>query len=170
MVNFFIMQAGEKYIAFDVGTNSAQTEIELQKLSISADDIISVFITHSDFDHIGSVDLFENAIIYTGDTGNSQFPDIPHHIMPDGGIIDIYGTAIQCLYTPGHTIDSVSFLVDGKYLFVGDLLVPPNTARYSAELQITNKEKVLGINEVEYVFSGHFGLFKDVWLISLIFN
>jgi len=170
MVNFFLLKTGEKYIAIDAGVDAVQTKGELQKLGISADDVAAVFVTHADQDHIGALNLFENATIYTGSTENSQFPDMPHHIMQDGEIIEISGMSVQCFYTQGHTIDSASFLVDGKYLFVGDLLVNPNLARYDRELQVSSKEKMLGIESVEYVFTGHFGLFKGVRLIRWWFN
>ena len=162
MGNFFLLEFGEKYIAIDAGADNIQTENELKKLGISANDVAAVFVTHSDKDHIGSLSLFENAAIYTGNTENSQFPDIPHQIMSDGEIIELSGMSIECIYTPGHTIDSVCFLIDGKYLFVGDLLSPAHTARYREELQISNREKVLGTEGAEYVFNGHFGLIKDV--------
>ena len=162
MGNFFLLEVGEKYIAIDTGTDNIQTENEIQKLGISANDVTAVFITHADRDHIGALSLFENAAIYTGNTENSQFPDMPHQIMSDGEIIELSGMSIKCIYTPGHTIDSVCFLMDGKYLFVGDLLSPPSTARYSEELQISNREKVLGTDGAEYVFNGHFGLIKDI--------
>ena len=161
MVNFFLLQAGEKYIAVDAGADNIRTENELNKLGISAGDVIAVFITHSDLDHIGSLDMFSNATVYTGNTENSQFPDIPHQIMADSEIVELSGIAIKCIYTPGHTIDSVCYLIDGKYLFAGDLFISPRLSRYSEELQIENQENVLGINEVEYVFTGHFGLFKN---------
>ena len=35
LVNFFIMQADEKYIAFDTGSDSTQTQNALQQLGIS---------------------------------------------------------------------------------------------------------------------------------------
>ena len=162
MVNFFLLRAGENYIAIDAGTDPVQTQGELQKLGVSADAVAAVFVTHADQDHIGSLNLFENAMIYTGNTANSPFPDIPHTAMADGEMIEISGVSIQCFHTPGHTIDSVSFLADGKYLFVGDLLVNPNLARYDVELQILYREKMLGIDGVQYVFTGHFGLFRDI--------
>jgi len=92
----------------------------------------------------------------------------PHQIMSDGEIIEILGKSIQCIYTPGHTIDSVCYLIDGIYLFVGDLLVttndppPPNPKRYDRELQLFYREQMLRLESVEYVFKGHFGLFKDI--------
>jgi len=170
MGNFFLMRAGNEYIAIDAGADDTQTINELRKLGISASDVVAVFITHAHWDHVGSLDLFENAVIYTGNTNGSEFPDTPHQIMPDGEIIEILGKSIQCIYTPGHTIDSVCYLIDGKYLFVGDLLVTtndppsPNPKRYDKELQLLYREQMLGLKNVEYVFTGHFGLFKDIKL------
>ena len=173
MVNFFLLQVGEKYIAIDTGSDRTQTENELQKLGISADDVIAVFITHSHYDHVGSLHLFDEATMYTGDTEFQyatvsrfsplvfELPDIPHIIMVDGESVELYGRTIQCIYSPGHTSDSVSFLVDGRYLFVGDLFVTLNNAQ-DGELQVLSRENVLDIDDVEYIFTGHFGLFKDV--------
>ncbi|MCL2387790.1 MAG: MBL fold metallo-hydrolase [Defluviitaleaceae bacterium] len=176
MVNFFIKRAGEKYIVFDTGSDSAQTENALQQLGISASDVVAVFLTHSDWDHIGSLDLFYNATLYTGITDfqyarrgrglpvlpDFQLPDMPHITMLDGDTIELYGRLIQCFHTAGHTSDSVSFLVDSKYLFVGDLLVNPRLAYYNEELQTFYIERMLSMEEVSYVFSGHFGLFRSI--------
>lgn len=173
MVNFFLLQAGEKYIAIDAGSDSAQTENELQKLGISADDVAAVFLTHSHYDHIGALNLFRNATVYSWDTDflyaeSSKYspvferPDITHHTMADGETVKLNGTSIQCIYTPGHTSDSVCYLVDEKYLFVGDLFVTGNLPqRYDVKLQIQYQEKMLSTAGVEYIFTGHFGLFKN---------
>jgi len=177
MVNFFIMQlSDEKYIAFDTGSDSGQTQHALQSLNISANDIVAVFITHSDWDHIGSLGLFNNATLYTGITefqyarrGRGlpnlpafELPDMPHNIMADGEVIDLFGRKIKCIYTPGHTSDSVSFIVDGKFLFVGDLFISPKLAYYNADLQYMNQMKVLEFENIEYVFTSHFGIFKNI--------
>ena len=166
----------ERYIAFDTSSDSEQTQQALQRLGISTSDVVAVFLTHSDWDHIGSLNLFYNATLYTGITEfqyarrgrglpnlpDFELPDMPHQIMDDWQEIELYGRSIQSIYTPGHTSDSVSFLVDGRYLFVGDLFVSPNLAYYDEELQRLNQEKVLEIESVEYVFTGHFGLFRNV--------
>ena len=176
MVNFFIMQTSQGYIAFDTGSDSTQTKGALQQLGISAGDIAAVFLTHSDWDHIGSLYLFYNAILYTGITDfqytrrgrglpvlpDFELPDMPHKIMADGETIELHGRSIQCFYTPGHTSDSVSFLADGRYLFVGDLLVNPRLAYYDEELQKFHIERMLTMEGVSYVFNGHFGLFRNI--------
>ena len=158
-VNFFLLKVEDGYIAFDSGANDIQTKNELQKLGVSPDDVIAVFITHGDRDHIGSLSLFNNAAVYTGFI---ELPDYSHEIMSDNEIIDKYGVPIQIIYTPGHTSSCAVYLVDGRFLFVGDLLINPNKARYDKELQRLNVEKALGIDGVEYIFTGHFGLFKNI--------
>ena len=117
MGNLFILQAGDKYIAIDTGVDITETENGLKKLGIPADNVVAVFITHAHNDNIGSLSLFDSAVIYTGNTENSEFPDMPHKILPDGGSVKISDMTVQYLYTPGHTIDHVCYLVDGKYLF-----------------------------------------------------
>ena len=166
-VNFFLFQIGEQYIAFDAGSDHVQTERTLQRLDIAASDISAVFLTHGDRDHMGSLHLFDNATIYTGPIELYAFD---HHIMPDGNIIEIGGVSIQVIYTPGHTSGCVIYLVDSRYLFVGDLLVSPNHARYDMALQIENQEKALGIEGVAYVFTGHFGLFRSIGLFRWWFG
>jgi len=165
MGNFFLLQMGDKYVAFDAGGNSEETRSGLQRLGISAADVIAVFVTHAHWDHIGSLDVFSDAVIYTGNTENSSFPDTPHRLMMDGEVTELFGRYIKCFYTPGHTIDSVCFLVDGKYLFVGDLFITTNDspfeARYNKELQLRYRKQMLELDGVEHVFTGHFGLFSN---------
>ena len=168
MGNFFLMRAGDKYIAIDAGAGGAETEEGLQRLGIFADDVVAVFITHAHWDHIGSLSLFENAVVYGGNIREGEYPDTSHHMLTEGEIVEISDLSTQIFHTPGHTADSVCYLINGNYLFVGDLLVttneppPPNPRRYDVESQLMYRENMLGLDGVKYVFTGHFGLFKDV--------
>jgi len=160
-VNFYLFKVIEGYIAIDAGFDIAQTENEFKKMNISAEDIVAVFITHSHFDHIASINLYKNAIIYTGNTEKVEFPDLPHTIMLDGEIIEFSNTSIQCIYTPGHTIDSVCFLINGKYLFVGDALIDHQN-NYDNELRKRSIEKLSNIDGLEYIFTGHYGFTRNI--------
>ena len=82
--------------------------------------VLGVLITHSHFDHIGalrnfltkrSIKIFKKSSLtenkYT--IGNFNF---------------------ECLYTPGHSKDSVSFYFkDGKAMFVGDFIFKESVGR-----------------------------------------
>jgi len=158
-VNFFVVRINEnKYIAIDAGMDSTQSSNELNKINISANNVVAVFITHNHFDHIGSLSIFTNATVFTG---NTTLLDIPHQIMLDGEIMEISNLFIQCIYTPGHTKDSVSYLVNGKYLFVGDSLVNhPNNE--DNELRTQSIEKLTNIEGIEYIFTAHHGFTRNV--------
>ena len=177
MGNLFLLQIDDNdyYIAIDTGGDTAETETGLRRLGISSDSVIAVFITHSHWDHIGALRLFDNAIIYTGNTENNAFPDLPHHAMADGEIIEFSDISVQCIYTPGHTVDHVCYLVNEKMLFAGDLFITINDSpfeeRYNKAMQLEYRKIVLGLDGVDYVFTGHFGLFKDArlyrwWFLS----
>ena len=157
-VNFYIFSIGEKYIAIDAGTNSTQSIKKLKKLSISPDDVVAAFITHSHYDHIGALELFDNAAVYTG---NTTIPEINNHVMLDGEILELYGMTIKCIYTPGHTNDSVCYLINGKYLFVGDTLIN-HSNNADNELRKLSVEKLAKIDGVEFIFSGHYGFTSNV--------
>jgi glyoxylase-like metal-dependent hydrolase (beta-lactamase superfamily II) len=148
-VNFYIFPAGDKFIAIDAGANSDQTLRALKRLGISPTDVIAVFITHSHHDHIGSLDLFVNAVVYTGDS------------MSDGEVIEIKGVSIKCIYTPGHTLDSVCFLINGKYLFVGDTLINHRN-NVDNELRRQSVESLANIGGVQFVFTAHQGFTDNV--------
>ena len=157
-VNFHLFQIGEKYIAIDTGTNSVQSEKELKKLKISSDDVVAIFITHSHADHIGSINLFNKATVYTG---NTILPGINNHILTDNEMTELNYISIMCIYTPGHTSDSVSYLINGKYLFTGDSLINHQN-NYDNMLRKLSIEKLAMIDGIEYVFTGHTGFTKNV--------
>jgi len=159
-VNFFLYRVGENYIAFDAGSDTEQTHRALKRLGISASNVVAVFITHEDSDHIGTLDLFCNAIIYTGAI---DLPNHTHQILQNGEVVEIDGTFVQIIYTPGHTSGCAVYLLNDKILFVGDLFVNPNFARYDSQLQIYHQERVLQIDGLEYIFTGHLNLFRGIW-------
>lgn len=171
-LNFFLMETADGYIVFDTGFQSGQTRQALDKLGISPSDVLAVFITHSHLTNIMSLHLFENATVYLWDStfphssdilirpSSRVVPTLPFHELRDGEIIEYGDRKILAIHTPGHTSDSVSFLVDDRYLFAGDLFASTNHARYDRSLQIQQQQQVLEIESIEYVFTGHFGLFK----------
>ena len=55
--------------------------------------------------------------------------------VKDGEIINIDNLKIKSLYTPGHTSDSYSFLLD-NYLFTGDTLLINGTGRTDFKMEV----------------------------------
>jgi sulfur dioxygenase len=75
--------------------------------------LVKVIDTHIHADHV---------------TGEHTPADAVEIKVKDGEIIEIDNLKIKSLYTPGHTSDSYSFLLD-NYLFSGDTLLINGTGR-----------------------------------------
>ena len=157
--NIFLLKSAEGYIAIDAGVNEAQAKEGLSQLGITSDIVSAVLLTHSHNDHIGALNLFDKATVYAA---KSSIADI---IISDGKFFEVDGIGVQVISAPGHADDSVCFLIDGKYLFVGDNLSLKNGVvglfnsifNKSDEQQKTDIQKLAGLRGVEYVFTAHYG-------------
>lgn len=74
-----------------------------------------------------------------------------YHPLEDGHVITIGHSKIEikAYHTPGHTVGSTSFIVDGKYLFTGDLLFIDSIGR--PDLAGKAREWVDDLRETLYV-------------------
>ena len=63
-VNMFIIEDEEGYIAIDAGNKINTIKEELKKLKIDPNQVTAILLTHSDADHVATLELFPNATIY----------------------------------------------------------------------------------------------------------
>ena len=97
----------------------------LEKLDLK---LVKVIDTHIHADHVtGAYKLKQetNCATLMGEHTPAETVEIK---VKDNEIIDIDNLKIKSLYTPGHTSDSYSFLLD-NYLFTGDTLLINGTGR-----------------------------------------
>ena len=95
--------------------------------------ITHVFDTHVHADHLmRSRALAERtgATLHLPATDRLTYPFAP---VRAGDVIDIGDAALQVLATPGHTPESVSYLLDGEMLFTGDTLFRDGVGRPDLE-------------------------------------
>jgi len=88
---------------------------ELGKVSL-------ILISHKHEDHTGGIDKlvdFTGAVVRSVGSGFLRGLGGP---LTDGEVIDAAGLRITVLATPGHTADSVSFLIDGAVLTADTVL------------------------------------------------
>jgi hydroxyacylglutathione hydrolase len=88
--------------------------------------ITKILLTHAHYDHIDALgDLLEltDAEVYVHEIDLEEVRQTaPDAIgVVDDGEIQLGDLTIQCLHTPGHTVGSQCFLVEG-FLFTGDTL------------------------------------------------
>lgn len=60
---FFIPQGGD-WIVIDAGSDAGAVKREMKRMSIDGNRVKGVFLTHTDYDHVASIVLFPNAVIY----------------------------------------------------------------------------------------------------------
>ena len=90
--------------------------------------LVKVIDTHIHADHVTGATKLKKATNCTTLMGEHTPADTVEIKVKDGEIIEIDNLKIKSLYTPGHTSDSYSFLLD-NYLFSGDTLLINGTGR-----------------------------------------
>jgi len=134
-VNMFVYRTSIGLIAIDTTIGGKRLAREWQKTGLDTARVSHVFLTHSDADHTGGLDLFPNAKVYLGTDeiplvtrqrprlgGIIKVPSLsrPFEGIQDGQELAIGDTTLQAIATPGHTPGSMSYLINGQILLTGD--------------------------------------------------
>jgi glyoxylase-like metal-dependent hydrolase (beta-lactamase superfamily II) len=122
--------------------------------------LVKVIDTHIHADHITGASKLKQATNCTTIMGEHTPADTVEIKVKDNEIIDIDNLKIRSMYTPGHTSDSYSFLLD-NYLFTGDTLLINGTGR--TDFQNGNSKdaynslfnNLLKLPEETLVYPGH---------------
>ena len=123
--------------------------------------LVKVIDTHIHADHVTGADKLKKATNCTTLMGEHTPADTVEIKVKDGEYIDIDSLKIQSLYTPGHTSDSYSFLLD-SYLFTGDTLLINGTGRTdfqngsSRDAYNSLFNKILKLPDETLVYPGHY--------------
>jgi glyoxylase-like metal-dependent hydrolase (beta-lactamase superfamily II) len=134
----FIYAAEDSPICFDTGISEDPVKRAFDALGFKPEDVKYVFLTHTDRDHVGSLNLFKNADVYLSfdeeQMVNKKTPRFlrfvynpplrkAYRLLKNEDIVQAGQTKIEALATPGHTRGSMSFLVNDSILFAGDTLI-----------------------------------------------
>ncbi len=180
-VNFFIYKTKNQYICFDTGYGSDKTAKEFSKIDLQAGAITTVFLTHSDPDHAKGLRLFSHAKLYFG---KNELPLVKgeqgrigifyknptinrgYSLVEDEQIIEIDHTKIKTIYTNGHTIGHVCYLINDEILISGDAVVyqngflKPFYRPYSMKHKktVASAKKVIELEDKVLICTAHTGL------------
>ena len=182
-VNFYIYRENKFAMCIDAGVGISKIKKELNKIHISPEEIIHVFLTHSDKDHVEGIKLFSKANIYiskleeplmSGEikrsrlTRNSKLGR-EHVTLSDGDVITLGSIDIKAIGTPGHTIGSMSYLINDHLLFVGDTIhlkkdratTGINFMNMDIKLQQESLKKLAALKNISLLCTGHTGVSKN---------
>jgi Zn-dependent hydrolases, including glyoxylases len=179
-VNLFIYEKGSDRIAIDSGFGVSILKREFSLLGIDPNDISSLFLTHSDFDHASGLSVFQNAQIYLsfyeepmitrkvarkfGIIYNQKIKRT-YNLLKDNDEVTVGTIKVKAIATPGHTPGSMSYLIDDEILFVGDAFrlidgkAYPNSPFYcmDTEKQKESIRKLAALNGIHLVLTAHGG-------------
>jgi len=158
-----IVRSGKEAIVIDpLYPFEKYTEIAKQ----NGFEITKVFDTHQHADHVSSArDLAEKtgAKLYLS---KYEGYDYNANFVGDKDEITFGKSILRVIHTPGHTPGSLSYVVDEKYVFTGDILFVESIGRpdlrdkakeFTEELYETLHEKLLSLPHYTMVFPTHHG-------------
>ena len=179
-VNAYIFKGDHSYLMVDAGITRNNFKKELEKIAVNPDKITTLFLTHSDGDHIGAIGLLKNAAIYMhmdekqmidGTTGKTKVSKTiwkygPYTLLKDSDTLLIDGLKVRILHTPGHTPGSSCYIIGKDYLVTGDNLIISD-GRYEHFVERFNMDTPRQIESLKqlpdpagfkYILTGHNGI------------
>lgn len=172
LTNSYIVTEGKEAVVIDPAC-SAQTLIDAA--AEYGAEVKYVLLTHAHFDHIGAVaalqrlgaKVYKYALDCGMDALNDEFFDY-ESIEPfnadvtviDGEELSLSGHKYKVIATPGHTPDSVCYVLDDGVIFSGDTLFRASVGRTdfafgnAADIQ-KSIGKLFALNGDHAVFAGH---------------
>lgn len=181
--NLFFVPTGREWFVIDAGSDAKAIKREMERMSIDGQKVKGLFLTHTDYDHVASISLFPNAVIYMSKQEEqmidgsvyrqlikkNKLPQLGNSNrivwMMDQEIITLNEHNVRMIGAPGHTKGSAMYVVDEKYLFTGDafrvskgeILIHPYTMdRIQAGKTIQSMKEELG--NYTKVFTSHYGI------------
>ncbi len=178
-VNMFLVKDSDNYVAIDAGSDIKTIGKELETEKIDPEKVVAVILTHTDGDHVAALQLFKNATVYLSKNEeqmingkrakmmffHNKMSATKYTVLDDQQTIQVGNVNIKGIMTPGHTPGSMSYVVNGKYLFVGDAfglnngkIDTPNKF-FSGDMKtaIQSFQKINNLQGVDYIFTAHNG-------------
>jgi len=179
-VNMYLVkvQNGD-YIGFDASDDADAVQRDLVKLKIAPERIIVIFLTHTDYDHVAALKIFNKAKIYISEQeeqmingktkrsfllSNNRLP-VSYLKLNDKDVIPFGSTKVMAVATYGHTPGSFSYIVNNNILFSGDNLLLENNKvttfvrpfTMDREKQKESIRKLARFTDLKYDFTAHSG-------------
>jgi len=179
----YLINTGGGYIMIDAGLSEKKLKEALEEVRVDPNEIKWIFLTHSDGDHVGGLNLFPNIKVYmskneipliNGTASRTLFGGnkLPYgtdmgRIIPlfDGQELFLHGVSLKCIEAPGHTPGSMFYLIDGKYLFTGDAVKIVDGKKSVHPYTMDKEQSVKTIEELEsgiynnaLILTSHYGV------------
>jgi hydroxyacylglutathione hydrolase len=126
---------------------------------------VSIFVTHSHFDHIDGIDAFREeypvpVYMHKNAKGRVSVHEDITHLLKNGDFIDVGKVSVEVFYTPGHTDDAVCYYIKKEgCLISGDTLFVEGCGRVGneedAEILYESLQRLKKLPDNTKVYPGH---------------
>ncbi|MDH3359636.1 MAG: MBL fold metallo-hydrolase [Desulfobulbaceae bacterium] len=161
--SYMLINGGEAFV-FDPSRN---IEVYTQLAESKGAKILRSFDTHRQADYISGCQLLKEATGCTISVNQQDFEgaDFEYDAVQDGNTYPCGGVEVKAIHTPGHTMGSTCFQIDGKFLISGDTIFIKSAGRpdlggkweeWSRVLYLTLFVKLRDLDDDLIVLPGHF--------------
>lgn len=166
LVNFFAIKGPTGLLCVDAGWRLLSVQSGLASLGFDPGDVKALFLTHMHWDHARCHGDYPNARVFAA--AADPTPGVTQ--LHDGQVTTAGGLSVRVIATPGHTPDSVSYVIDGRYLFTGDALrlrqgkVAPFPTKFNHDQAATKDSirRLASLTGIEWLITAHTGGTSDV--------
>lgn len=154
---YLLADSGEAVLIDPVVENTDSYITLLKELDLK---LALAIDTHTHADHITALGKLRDATSCETRVGEQSKAYCANGTYRDGDTLNVGSLVIKTLYTPGHTDDSYSFLVEDNgetYVFTGDTLLIRGTGR--TDFQNGNARE-----QYDSLFNTLLALPKDTWV------
>lgn len=151
-------QPGREAVIIDPVLEQLNTYVQLlRELDIR---LVKAIDTHTHADHVTAMGQLRETTGCVTIMGEQTRAECVSQRVTDGELIEVDGLQLRALYTPGHTDESYSFVMDDR-VFTGDTLLIRGTGRTdfqngNARAQYDSLfNKLLKLPEDTLVYPGH---------------
>lgn len=126
----YLVGAGPEAVVIDP---SLDPDLYLDEAEARGWTIAAVLDTHIHADHISRARVLAGAADARLLLPRQERARFPHESVDDGDAVRVGPVALRAHHTPGHTGESLSYLVDDRFLFTGDTLFVESVGRPDLE-------------------------------------
>jgi glyoxylase-like metal-dependent hydrolase (beta-lactamase superfamily II) len=176
LVNFYVVKGPDGLVCVDAGWRPRRVKLGFEALGLEMRDVAAVFLTHGHWDHARCADLYPNAQVFAGgeedrrEPGKRPPPTRARARVHDGQVVTAAGLPLRVIASPGHTPDSLCYVMEGRFLFTGDALrlrrgkAAPFPRKFKCDLEIVKRSirKLARIQGIERLLTAHSGTTCDV--------
>ncbi len=149
----------QRVVVVDPGAGgSVKAYLDHEGLELGA-----ILCTHHHADHVGGilelVKTWPKARVFGSayDAEKSRIPGLTDAVI-DEQRFDVEGLSVRALFTPGHTLGAMSYVVDEKHLFSGDTLFLAGCGRLfegTAAMLHASLERLAQLAPSTLIYCGH---------------